>query len=328
MAHRTSAELAADMEELGLKGKVVGVHSNLVKLGIFQKSAISEQEQAKGLSPMAKTIVNGLVEGVGPEGTVFVPSHSLNLIKNGEPINGYYDPETSPSTVGALPQAFIWDDRAVRSPHPSHSTTAIGPEAEYLAKGHTMEQEPVGLYNAFAKLVGLDGVMLFAGETLKSNTTFHAYETLMTPCAGPNMGTRVGALIDGKEVECDETWAPGLHREFYKEMPGKYETRSFKKMREAGLLHEGKLGRSKAYYYFAKETARFFAEEVFPSEPDIMLCAGPETCGKDYSCETLRGYMRPHLCDADGNWDSEKVKEGMNKEFLALMEPGVQRLGF
>ncbi len=326
MARRTSADLARDMEKLGLKGKVVGIHSNVSKLGIFEKSEISERERAKGLSPIGKTIINGLVEGVGPEGTVFVPTHSLNFVKDGQAPNGYYNPETSPSTVGSLPQAFIWDDRGVRSPHPSHSTTAIGPEAEYLGKGHTLPEQPVGIYNAFAKLVGLDGVMLFIGDTLRSNTTFHAYETLLTPCAAPKMKVTAGAIIDGQEVQAEETWAPGLHREFYREHPGKYETRAFKKMREAGLLHEGRIGRTIAYYYYAKETARHFAEKVFPAEPDIMLCATPDTCDKEYTCERLRGYMREHLADANCQWDPAKIKADMNKDFLRLMEPGLQRL--
>jgi aminoglycoside N3'-acetyltransferase len=351
MARRTSLDLAKDVRAMGFEGKVVGVHSNLSQIGIVAPSRVSEHEKTRGMSPIAKTIINGFLEGLGPQGTLFVPTHSVNYIKNGKPIHfnaeqltdehgnvtketiidhGYYDPDKSPSTVGAFTQAVIWDDRARRSLHPTHSVACIGPESEYLVRGHIPGVQPVGINNAFAKNVGLDGIVCFVGDTLKSNTTFHAFETLLVTVIGEYMIAKTASLMAGHKQENEQTWNPGKHRDFYEEQrKGKPPTRAFTRMREAGLLHEGVLGKSKTYYFHAKETARFFMEEVIPESPDILLCEeGKDEYDSNYSCEYMRGHMKRRLTSDDGAWDAEKIRAQMDNEFLRLMQTGVQRIQY
>jgi aminoglycoside N3'-acetyltransferase len=330
----TQHELADQLSALGLKGKVAGIHSKLSAVGEIAPSPVTPEEEKKGMRPFAKTLINAFLEALGPKGTLFVPSHSLNTIGNfnaakarteeGKVLDdGYYNPEKSPSTVGSFSQSVVADERAVRSLHPTHSTASIGPEAEYLARHHTPRAQPVGIYSAFAKSVGLDGLILFVGDVLNTNTMFHAYETLLLPKLAPYFPGAAAADYRGFKRFFMQEWVPHLHRDFYAQQ--KRETRAFARMREAGLLHQAKLGDGPLNYYHAKEAARFFAEEVFPDEPDILFCKDASTCSLLQDCMQVERILKYLYGKKDG-WDSAKIKSNMSREFLNLIKPGMRRL--
>src|SRR3989339_903161 len=157
MAKRTTKDIADNLRQFGVEGRVVGVHSNLISIGLVEPSPVTPEEEAGGLSPIAKTVINGFMDAVGPKGTFFVPTHSCNFIGNYMPSNrkvevkkddagnvlsvtlvddGYYRKGKSPSLVGALTEAVLTDKRAIRSEHPTHSIAAIGHDADYLVNGH------------------------------------------------------------------------------------------------------------------------------------------------------------------------------------------------
>jgi aminoglycoside 3-N-acetyltransferase len=334
MQQYTADVLAEDLGKISIAGKVAGVHSRLSSIGPIAPSPLSDAEEKKGMKPFAKTVINAFLLALGEKGTLFVPTHSNNTaaavrstnikVENGKIIDdGYYQPHISPSNVGLFTQSILYDDRSLRSLHPTHSTAAIGPEAEYLVKDHAPHTQPVGIENAFAKAIGLDGIIMFIGDVLKANTTFHAYETLLLPDLAPYFPGAAAVKDQGLKRLIRLTWCPHLHRDFYAE--GKRQTRSFTGMREAGLLHQAKLGNANLYYFYAKETARFFAETVFPEEPDILFCSKPapsEICDCAYSVAVMKKFY----ADENGKWDSEKIKQGMSKPFLGLCEPGIQRI--
>ncbi|MFH1760624.1 MAG: AAC(3) family N-acetyltransferase [bacterium] len=343
MAKRTSGDLARDIKEMGLEGQVVGIHSNLSQIGLVAPTPVSDSEKSRGMSPVAKTIINGILDGIGSDGTLFAPTHSNNCMggympllyeaeikknEQGEIIervvkdSGFYDPVKSPSRVGALTQSIIFDRRAVRSMHPTHSVAAIGKHADYLVRGHDHYAQPVGIHNAFSKAAGLDGFILFIGSVLEANTTMHAYETLMTPCLSDFMIGVACTVIDGQETFVPQTWIPALHRDFYREKVKR--TKAFNIMRSQGLLKNGKFGKSPAFYFHAKETAKYFAHEVFPKAPDILLCDSAEDCSANFTCGFMRRYLKKHLADNSGKWMPEKIRSKMNREFLELLKDGKQ----
>lgn len=345
MAKRTSRDIASELKALGLEGRTLGVHSNLISIGLIEPSPVSPEEEARGLSPIAKTVIDGFVDGVGPQGTFFVPTHSTNFIGNYMPCHrrvdsvkdeagnvlsstladdGYYRRDKSPSLVGALTQAILADPRVIRSAHPSHSIAAIGREAEYLVRGHTPFSQPVGIQNGFSKTVGLDGVIFFVGDTLASNTTFHAYETLLLPALADFFAGTVAVEIDNINRLIPNTWVPNLHRDFYAEK--KRRTRAINAMRASGLMREGKLGRGPAFWFEAKAMAKYFAEKVFPSEPDILFCARAEDCVMGWDCGNTIRYMKTLYARKDGSWDAEKVRREYDKTFLEMLKPGVVRV--
>lgn len=343
MAKCTVTELADCIRNIGLEGSVVGVHSNVSKVGPVERSPLSDAEKERGLRPMAKTIINGFVEGLGPDGTLFVPTHSGHYVGGYMPEqlrkttregpdgkkqrvltdDGFYRPETSLSTVGALTQAVIWDDRSVRSMHPTHSTAAIGAEAGYLTGGHAPHTEPVGIQNAFAKAVGLDGYILFIGDILESNTSLHAYETLLLPRLGEYFGGTGAAEVDGVRRFFNFTWSPTLHRDFYSQ-PSR-PTKAIEEMKKSGLMKTGRFGQAEVYYFKAKDMAAYFAREVFPVKPDILFCDSADTCGIEFTCDCGRQVLRKRYAAGEG-WDSGKIRADMDPQFLALMEPGFHRV--
>ena len=132
------------------------------------------------------TVIDGVLEAVGPEGTVAMPTlwyHDAELPMNPED----FDVETSSSYVGALSEAFRGDPRSVRSNHFSHSVSAIGARAVELTADHGAG----GLYHtpwspkAFAdvspwgRLYEWNALYCFIGVTLRVCTMKHYVEARM-----------------------------------------------------------------------------------------------------------------------------------------------------
>jgi aminoglycoside 3-N-acetyltransferase len=327
-------DIATQLKTIGLSDRVVGIHSQLSSMGSIEQTEVSKSEAAKGMKPFAKTVINALIDALGSRGTFFVPTHTVNTMshyglgrskaENGTIIDdGYYRAESTPSTLGSFTQSVLADNCSLRSLHPTHSIAAIGAEAAYLVNGHDHTAQPVGIMNAFSKLIGLDGIVMFIGPVLGSSTTFHAYETLMLPALADYLPGVAAAEIKGIKRLIPQTWVPHFHRDFYSE--GKRATRAWKKLKEAGLLHSTQLGDGTAYWFEAKKTARFFANEVFPTEPDILFCNSPEKCNTFYDCATTIGWLK-ELYATGNKWSKEKVIEGMDKNFLQLLKDGQQRV--
>jgi len=331
----THEALTAQLAPLNLTGKTVGIHSKLSAIGDLAELPLTPEEDARGMMPFAKTVLHALLNAVGPQGTLFVPTHSGNTFSRFQPDNlriengcilddGYYHPEKSPSTVGVLTETFLADPRVKRSLHPTHSAAAIGPEADYLTHGHSPETQPVGVQNAFTKSIGLNGVILFIGSVLGANTSFHAYETLGLPKLAPFFPGTGAIDHDGIRRGVAHDWTPSLHRDFYEER--KRPSRAFDRLRQAGLLKEAQIGNATLYHYEAKTVARFFAETILPVEPDIFLCASQQQCNPNRDCHFIRENLK-HLYWTNSAWDSDKIKSDISESLIHLTQNGTQRIG-
>jgi aminoglycoside 3-N-acetyltransferase len=112
----TRTDLVAGLREIGIEtGALLQVHSSLSRLGYVEGGA--------------ETVVDALLEAVGSEGTVMVPTFN----HGGADI---FDPRTTPSTNGAVTEALRRRPEARRSLHPTHPYAAIGKHAEELVTGH------------------------------------------------------------------------------------------------------------------------------------------------------------------------------------------------
>ena len=80
------------------------------------------------------------------------------------------------------------------------------------------------------------------------------------------------------------------------------------------------------FYYNAKDMAKYFAEKVYPEEPDILFCSRPEDCNPEYECGRLVGFLKAAYAKKDGSWDSEKIRSRMDPQFLEFLKPGVRRI--
>lgn len=155
-------------------GQSIMVHTSLSSLGYVCGGA--------------QTVIEALMECVGKEGTIMMPSQSW---KNLDPEAGVhweepkewwqiirdhwpaYDKAITPTnTMGAVAEMFRRWPGVLRSDHPARSVAAWGKHAEYLTRDHDLSNifgdgSPVG------KLYELDGHVLLIGVGYDKNTSLH-----------------------------------------------------------------------------------------------------------------------------------------------------------
>ena len=171
----TKEDVKNALEKLGLcAGDTVMVHTSLSKMGYVCGGA--------------QTVIEALIETVGEEGTIMMPTQSWknldpecgvhweveekdwDLIRENWPA---YDKNITPTnTMGAVAEMFRSWPGAVRSDHPARSVAAWGKHAKYLTLDHDLsnifgENSPIG------KLYELDGKVLLIGVDYDKNTSIH-----------------------------------------------------------------------------------------------------------------------------------------------------------
>ena len=106
---QTIGKIKADLQELGVKnGDNLLVHSSLRSLGKVEGGA--------------ETVIRGMLEALGGEGTLLFPALSYVAVNAANPV---FDVRNTPSCVGALPEYFRTRPGTVRSLHPTHSMSGI-----------------------------------------------------------------------------------------------------------------------------------------------------------------------------------------------------------
>ena len=168
-------ELINDFIKIGLeKGDVVIVHTSLKKIGYVCGGA--------------QTVIEALIDVVGLEGTIMMPTQSW---KNLDPETGVhwdvdesewdkiranwpaYDKNITPTnTMGAVAEMFRRWPGSVRSNHPARSVCAWGKYATYLTENHSLSNI-FGEGSPIARLYELDAKVLLIGVGYDKNTSIH-----------------------------------------------------------------------------------------------------------------------------------------------------------
>lgn len=160
--------ISADLRALGVReGGVLLVHSSLRALGL-----------PAGSETRAETAIRGLLEALGPHGTLLMPALSYESVGAANP---RFDVEHTPACIGALPEAFRTRPGVQRSVHPTHSVCGLGEQAEALLRDHLLDDTPVGLHSALTRLPDASGQILFLGCGLRPNTSMHGVEEVIQP---------------------------------------------------------------------------------------------------------------------------------------------------
>ena len=154
----TRDRLAADLRRLGIQpGDVLMIHSSLRSLGHVVDGA--------------PTVVDALLEVIGPTGTLVGPSFNYETAQ--EP--GFiFDPLNTPSDMGAIADEIRRRAGNSRSRHLTHSVSAVGRHAEAIvnAPGKTAWAADSPLGTVFK----LNGRFLLLGVTYQSFTALHVFE--------------------------------------------------------------------------------------------------------------------------------------------------------
>lgn len=169
----TKAQLVRDLRKLGVRpGMDLMVHSSLSAIGYVQGGA--------------DTVVEALLAAIGREGTLLMPSFNHRAAQ-------VFNPLTTPTTNGAIPEAMWRRPEAVRSLHPTHAVAAIGPRAEDYCRGHLeagiwAQDSPIG------RLIHRGGYILALGTTHETSTAYHVAEISM-PCACIDMFANTDRVV-------------------------------------------------------------------------------------------------------------------------------------
>ena len=175
----TPSSLTADFAKLGVQsGMTVMVHSSLGKLGWTVGGPV--------------TVIRALLEVLEPRGTLVMPAESPQMadpanwnddrvrpqwydtIREHLPV---FDPLTTPTSMGAIPEAFRTYPGTRRSNHPLVSVCANGAHAERITAEHAMEFCE-GRGTPFQKLYDLDAYTLLLGVGFNRCTSLHYAESL------------------------------------------------------------------------------------------------------------------------------------------------------
>ncbi|MEM2087578.1 MAG: AAC(3) family N-acetyltransferase [Thermoproteota archaeon] len=183
----TKEEIVRDLVKMGVeKGDVILVHSSLSSIGYVRGGA--------------ETMIYALLESIGEEGTVVVPTITGQIFDSPE-----YPPSFSkdkPCWTGIVSETFRKRKEAYRSRHPTHSVAAIGKDARKIIEGHEDAKTPCGKGTPYLKIPEFNGKILFIGATLETNTTFHSVEELAKLYYHIQPEPSICKIdMDGKQVE-------------------------------------------------------------------------------------------------------------------------------
>lgn len=156
--------------------------SDLSKLDIPNNGLVFIHSGFKSIGEVhggPETIVNALIDELVKNRniTVAMPAFSietsmLNQLKSGKP----FDSRTTPTVFNAIPAAFLATPEVVRSVHPTHSVSAIGPQAEWLTSSHHETGQSFGPSSPFGKIKDAEGYIMGLGSGLGTVTFYHTLE--------------------------------------------------------------------------------------------------------------------------------------------------------
>jgi aminoglycoside 3-N-acetyltransferase len=246
----TLGSLVTDLTALGLRPKqTVMVHSSLGKV-----------EYTVGGSVV---VIRALLQVLTPQGTLVMPAESPSmsdpahstdsrirpewhdLIREHLPV---FDPRTTPTTMGAIPDAFRTYPGTQRSSHPLVSVCANGPHAGRITAEHALEFGE-GRGTPFQKLYDLDAYTLLLGVGFDRCTSLHYAESLVP--RRPTALSRFPIMRDGNRVwveKRDMAADNGVHFPIVG-----------KRFVEDGHVHIGEVGDAESMLFSTKALVDFAA---------------------------------------------------------------------
>ncbi|PZF99831.1 aminoglycoside N(3)-acetyltransferase [Micromonospora deserti] len=177
-APHTVQSLATDLRRLGVAaGSVLLVHSSYRSIGFVAGGT--------------QAVVEALLEVLGPDGTLVVPTHTP---ENSDPAGWRnppvpqawwpvireqapgFDPARTPSRwMGVLAETVRTWPAAQRSDHPQVSFAAVGARAAEIVDQHRLD-DALGDRSPLGAVYRLDGMVLLLGCGHDSNTSLHLAE--------------------------------------------------------------------------------------------------------------------------------------------------------
>ncbi|MFJ9925408.1 aminoglycoside N(3)-acetyltransferase [Streptomyces misionensis] len=217
----TRDDIADGLRRLGVTpGEILLAHTSLSSLGWVNGGAVA--------------VVQGLLDALGPSGTLVVPAHTSDLsdpacwenppvpeewwerVRATMPV---YDPLVTPTRgVGVVPETVRTWPGALRSAHPQTSFAAVGPRAPEITEGHAANCR-LGEHSPLARLERLGARVLLLGAGYGSCTTFHLAEYRLPAPLVPVGRPAPGGWLTVPEVAISSEGFEELGRDFEREWP-------------------------------------------------------------------------------------------------------------
>jgi aminoglycoside 3-N-acetyltransferase len=170
------------------KGDVLFVHSSIDGL-------------AMDIPP--RRILQLLLDTVGPEGTILMPSYpkltSYAFLKSGQ----VWDVRRTPSYSGLLTEIFRRMEGTRRSLHPTKSVAVRGPLRDELIGEHHTDIRPYGAASPYYKFVAHGGRAIGIGVSVRYIAFIHAIDDHLAERFP--VTTYRGAALSGKVVDYSGT---------------------------------------------------------------------------------------------------------------------------
>ena len=228
------AVLVRELTRVGLpRGGLLMVHSSLRSLG----------RVAGG----ADTVVDALLDALGPLGTLVVPTFTYPVAN--EP--GFvFDPPHTPSYMGSISEAARRHPKARRSTHLLHSVAAIGPLAETIATSGGASAWDAD--SPMRQVLDRDGAFLLLGVPYQNLTAVHLCEVEF------DVPYRKSRVVTAKMRNADGSIVPLVSAGHPRRSghPGSDFNRLGQRMEDAGLVKPGTVGNAIARLFQAHDLRR------------------------------------------------------------------------
>ena len=272
----TKKDIQNGLRRLGVKsGDKIILHSSCSSLGHVKNGP--------------KTVCKALMELITPRGVVMMTSfnHYGIVGPNGQ---GYYDPKTTPTKNGIVPETFRKMKNVHRSLDPSHPFVVWGKDALNYVKQHH-KVPTMGEGSPLHFLEKADGKVILI-DCPTANTFHHVVETTNhVHCLGQRTEEYPVKLPSGKMVKC-RTW--GWREKVCPFIDGKQIYIS--RMRELGLLREKYIGQAPTIVFKMSDCRRVI-EDLLKGR--IRGFSGCQAC-------QIRPRKVPATCKSD--WDVKKQR--------------------
>ena len=266
-------DLTADLQRLGLTaGDTVFVHSALSTLGHVEGGA--------------DTVITALLSVIGDSGTLAAPAFTF------EEDPDLFDIANQPSGMGRISERIRTHSQARRSPHRTHSISAIGPHSAELAHHGPSAWAADG---PFWQFVALDARILMLGVSYSYCTFFHLIEQLV------QVSYREWIEYEGVLRESNGSERPLTTRTFRQTERSK--GNDFNKfgtiLEKKGLVQIRSVGNAIARLFKASDALHLGIAE-YRKDPNLFVCDGADqTLLKD----GVRHRWQHYVVDPDKVYD-------------------------
>lgn len=291
----TRPRLVDDLRHLGISDDPVGivmVHTRMSAIGRVVGGA--------------QTVVEALLEALGDDGTVLVftgwedrpPYHQEDWDVEARRLYMEACPAFDPRKAlakrkhGRVPEAVRTWPGAAHSPHPGCAFAAVGPRAEWVVGGQSLD-EGFGDDSPLHRLVEADGRVLMLGAPLDTITLIHHAEYLARVPEKRGVSYEIPVLVDGERVwrrieELDSSLGAFPYEDL--DLTEDAFAVIAREALAAGIGRAGTVGRTPSYLFPAARLAEYAAgwlERTFgtPGERTAASEKNPQTALLEASSE-------------------------------------------